>query len=73
MYLHIAFINYNSREDMQVTAESNYADMEEETNEIVYDTIVHGGKGSTTVNFLHLSYYFCNRRKMSLHPRDHFA
>ncbi len=28
---------------MQVTAESNYADMEEETNEIVYDTIVHGG------------------------------
>ncbi|VDM15566.1 unnamed protein product [Hydatigera taeniaeformis] len=35
-------------EDMHVTAESNYADMEEETNEIVYDTIVHGGKGSTT-------------------------
>ncbi|CDI98700.1 guanine nucleotide exchange factor VAV2 [Echinococcus multilocularis] len=35
-------------EDMQATAESNYADMEEETNEMVYDTIVHGGKGSTT-------------------------
>nr|CDS20350.1 guanine nucleotide exchange factor VAV2 [Echinococcus granulosus] len=35
-------------EDMQATAESNYADMEEETNEIVYDTIVHGGKGSMT-------------------------
>ncbi|KAL5108424.1 Guanine nucleotide exchange factor VAV2 [Taenia crassiceps] len=37
-----------SMEDMQVAAETNYADMEEETNEIVYDTIVHGGKGSTT-------------------------
>ncbi|KAL5972254.1 Guanine nucleotide exchange factor VAV2 [Taenia solium] len=47
MYLIILFVNYNSREDMQVTADSNYADMEEETNEIVYDTIVHGGKGST--------------------------
>ncbi|VDK36977.1 unnamed protein product [Taenia asiatica] len=47
MYLIILFANYISREDMQVTADSNYADMEEETNEIVYDTIVHGGKGST--------------------------
>ena len=35
---------------MQVAADSNYADLEEETNEIVYDTIVHGGKGSTSVN-----------------------
>lgn len=40
---------------MQVTTESNYADLEEETNEIVYDTIVHGGKDSTLVNFNLLS------------------
>lgn len=38
-----------NREDMQIAADSNYADMEEETNEIVYDTIVHGGKSATTV------------------------
>lgn len=37
---------------MQIAAESNYADMEEETNEIVYDTIVHGGKSATTVGFI---------------------
>ncbi|KAM7536100.1 hypothetical protein Aperf_G00000098924 [Anoplocephala perfoliata] len=36
-----------SMEDMQIAAESNYADLEEETNEIVYDTIVHGGKSTT--------------------------
>ncbi|VDD82691.1 unnamed protein product [Mesocestoides corti] len=39
-------------DDMQVAAESNYADMEEETNEIVYDTIVHGG-GKTSTPELH--------------------
>ncbi|VDL29158.1 unnamed protein product [Hymenolepis diminuta] len=46
----ISLINFVHREDMQIAAESTYADMEEETNEIVYDTIVHGGKSATTMN-----------------------
>lgn len=41
---------FGLREDMQIAAEANYADMEAETNEIVYDTIVHGGKSPTAVS-----------------------